>query len=54
MKYNTVYVKYDNISSYASIIKKLDSKTYLVFVDSISKIIQIDRKYIKFLDLYYT
>lgn len=53
MNYNTVYVKYDNISSYATIIKKIDSNNYLVYVDSLGKIIQIEKKYIKDLNLYY-
>lgn len=53
MNYNTVYVEYDNISSYATIIKKIDSNNYLVYVDSLAKIIQIEKKYIKDLNLYY-
>jgi hypothetical protein len=53
MNYNTVYVEYGNISSYATIIRKIDSKNYLVYVDSISKIVQIEKQYIKDLNLYY-
>lgn len=53
MKYNTVYVKYGNVSSYGTIIKKCDSTFYLIFIDSISRIIQVEKKYISFLDLYF-
>ena len=53
MKYNTIYVEYDNISSYGTIIRKIDSTNYLIYVDSISKIVQVEKKYIKDLNLYY-
>jgi len=53
MKYRKVYVEYNNITSSAYIIKKIDASNYMVFVDSISKIVAIEKKFIKDLNNFF-
>lgn len=53
MKYRKVYVEYNNVISSAYVIKKVDANNYVVFVDSISKIIILEKKFIKDLDRFF-
>jgi hypothetical protein len=53
MRYRKVYVEYNNITSSAYIIRKIDVDNYYVFVDSISKIVILEKKFIKDLDKFF-
>lgn len=46
-----VYIKFNNISSYAYVIKKVDFGLYLVFIESIGKAMEIEDIYISGLEI---
>ena len=48
--YRKVFVEINNETSTGYIIKKVNAKEYLIFVESIEKILPIDKKNIKNLD----